>query len=182
MKKKNTYKQTEYLKSCIQESFLVLLRDNNIGQISITSIANHAGVSRMSIYRYYDDKEDIIRKHIKENFENYLATVSKLELDAISSAPFFFDYFRKNSGTIQLLIAKNLFHLVSESFSEYVKEFEFLVQKKSSLPESQRKYSYGYTGSGMLSIVRIWMESGMKESNEQMSDIVKNVKLEQANF
>jgi AcrR family transcriptional regulator len=182
MKEKSKSKQTEYLKSCIQESFLVLLKEKNIGQISITNIANHAGVSRMSIYRYYDDKEDIIRKHIEDHFKNYLNTVGKLELNATASAPFLFNYFRQNGDTVKLLIDKNLFHLISENFAKYVEEFEFLVRKKSNLPESHHKYSYGYTGSGLLSIVKIWIENGMTESNEQMSEILKNVILEQANF
>jgi len=160
----------------------MLLKDKSISQISITHIANHAGVSRMSIYRYYEDKEDIIRKHIEENFENYLKTVQRHELDAISSAPFFFDYFRKNGDTVKLLIEKNLFHLISENFAHYVERFEFLARKRTSLPESHQRYSYGYTASGLLSVVKIWIESGMKESNEQMSDILKSVKLEQANF
>jgi len=175
-------KQSKYLKSCIQDSFLQLLKDKTINQISITNIANHAGVSRMSIYRYYDDKEDIIRKHIKENFENYLETIDKLDLNAIASAPFFFDYFRKNGSTVKLLIEKNLFHLVSENFADYVEQFESVVKKKSCSPKNHHKYSYAYTASGLLSMVKIWMENGMKESNEQMSDILKNVKLDQAKF
>ncbi|MFT5692120.1 MAG: AcrR family transcriptional regulator [Oceanicoccus sp.] len=182
MKKKNTAKQTEYLKSCIQVSFLTLLKDKAMSQISITNIANHAGVSRMSIYRYYDDKEDIVRKHIKDNFENYLNTVGELDLSAITSAPFFFEYFRKNGDTVKLLIEKNLFHLISDNFATYVEKFECVVNKKSNLPESHRIYNYGYTASGLLSIVKIWIESGMKESNEEMSEILKAVKLEQANF
>jgi len=182
MKKKNTASQSEYLRSCIQESFLLLLKDKAINQISITDIAKHAGVSRMSIYRYYDDKEDIIRKHIKETFEDYLNIIGSLDLNAVTSAPLFFDYFRKNSGTVKLLIEKNLFHLISDNFDKYVEEFEFIVNKKSNLPVIHRRYSYGYTASGMLGIVKMWMENGMKESNEKMSTILKNVKLEQANF
>ena len=182
MKKNHSAIQTEYLKSCILESVFNQLEVKAIDQISITDIASNAGVSRMTIYRYYDSKEDIIRKYVKESYEAYIKEAGSLNLDAIALAPYFFDYFRRNSDKIELLIRRNLFHLVSENFVDYVKRYTNLVNNKPNLSEMHLSYFYAYTASGMLSMVKTWIESGMKESNDEMSEILMKVKLEQAKF
>lgn len=179
MKKRRSTTQSEFLRSCIQESFFALLEDGTVDQVSITDIARNAGVSRMTIYRYYHDKEDIIRSHVKETYEGYLNMVGKSGLNAVALAPFFFDYFRRNAKTIKLLIKRNLFHYISEHFAEYVEEFSITVNQTPGLSDRHNRYHYAYTAAGMLSMVRIWIDNGMKESNEEMADILKSVKLAQ---
>jgi len=182
MKKKSSNAQTAYLKTCIQESLLNLLRDKPIGQITITDIARNAGASRMTIYRYYDNKEDIIRNQIKDLCESYILTIRQLNLDAVALAPFLFDAFRKNEDLIKLLINRHLFGLISEYFATYAEEFSIVMGKKSKLTKHEHQYSYGYTAAGILSMIKIWVENGMQESNEEMANILMKVKLEQANF
>ena len=43
----------------IIEAFFLLLRDNKINDISIQSIRDKAGVSRVTFYRNFKDKNDI---------------------------------------------------------------------------------------------------------------------------
>ncbi len=182
MKKKASTTQTAYLKTCIQQSLIDLLKDKPIGQITITDIARNAGASRMTIYRYYDNKEDIIRSQIKDLCESYILTIKQLNLDAVALAPFLFDAFRKNEGLITLLINRHLFGLITEYFATYAQEFAIVAGKKSALSKQEHQYSYGYTAAGILSMVKIWIENGMQESNEEMATILMKVKLEQANF
>lgn len=53
-------------KEYIFEALMILLKDNPFDKIRITDIAKKAGVSRMTYYRYYKNKEDIIRVHIDD--------------------------------------------------------------------------------------------------------------------
>lgn len=182
MKKNRSATQTQYLKSCIEESFFELLKDSSLGQISITSIAHNAGVSRMTIYRYYDEKEDIVRSHMRDSYNDYLNMARESGLGAIELAPYFFAYFRRSRRIVELLMRKSLFHLISENFAEYVEEYSIAIGKRPNLPGDQHSYYYAYTAAGILSMVKLWIENGMKESDEEMAAKLKNVKAEQANF
>ena len=64
-------------KEYLFESLMILLKDNPFNKISITDIAKKAGVSRMTYYRYYKNKEDIIRVHINDIFSDVNEYISE---------------------------------------------------------------------------------------------------------
>src|SRR5699024_1390636 len=54
-----------FTKECIETALLVLMKDKDFKDISITDIVKRAGVSRSAYYRNYSSKEDILNKHLK---------------------------------------------------------------------------------------------------------------------
>jgi len=53
-----------FVKECITEALLVLMKGNSLSEISITEIVERAGVARVSFYRNFSSKEDVIKKHL----------------------------------------------------------------------------------------------------------------------
>ena len=56
----------------IIEAFFLLLRDNKINDISIQSICDKAGVSRVTFYRNFKDKNDIILGYFTKMIKRFL--------------------------------------------------------------------------------------------------------------
>lgn len=54
-----------------------MLRDNNISRISMSQIAEKAGVSRMTVYRYFRDKYDIQKEILESDSREPLEQFAK---------------------------------------------------------------------------------------------------------
>ena len=72
-----------YVIEHINEALLGLLKEKSLNEISISEICETAGVGRMSFYRNYESKEDVIKKcnDIAKNYgyKNYHLHVRGLE-------------------------------------------------------------------------------------------------------
>ena len=53
------------VKESITQALLILMESKDFQKITITEIVNKAGVARMSFYRNYDSKEDVILIHLQ---------------------------------------------------------------------------------------------------------------------
>ena len=72
-----------YSKNLIVNALYALLKEKPIQEISITEIANTAGISRLTFYRNYECKEHVIfeyGKSIKNKFWNNLSAIEKSDL------------------------------------------------------------------------------------------------------
>lgn len=59
-------KSSQFLRSCIFEALMILLQQKRYEDITVSEITSKAGVSRMTYYRTYSSKEDIIIQYFKE--------------------------------------------------------------------------------------------------------------------
>ena len=53
-----------FVKECITEALLMLMNNKLLSEISVTEIVERAGVARVSFYRNFSNKEDVIKKHL----------------------------------------------------------------------------------------------------------------------
>ena len=53
-----------FVKECITEALLLLMKNKSLFEISVTEIVERAGVARVSFYRNFGSKEDVIKKHL----------------------------------------------------------------------------------------------------------------------
>ena len=67
----NKKETTTLVKKCIVDSLLLLMNEKDFDEITITEICNKAGVSRMTYYRNYYNKYDIIIEYLKDIAEDF---------------------------------------------------------------------------------------------------------------
>ena len=58
MRRRNT--TTEFLKECIADALLKLLQTKNMDEIKVSEITDLADVGRVTFYRHFKSKEDVI--------------------------------------------------------------------------------------------------------------------------
>lgn len=153
------------VKESITEALLRLMKKKNFYEISITEIANLAGVSRVSFYRNFESKEDVLLKHMFEqataNFNALAPETTREKLIGLFAA------INSISEIVELLYHQNLSHL----FLDY---FRSVVGAKS-----EQENIEAYTNSMIMGIcfgsLDEWIRRGRQESPEQMADILQNV-------
>ena len=53
-----------FVKECITEALLQLMKEKTLYEIAITEIVERAGVARVSFYRNFTSKENVIEQHL----------------------------------------------------------------------------------------------------------------------
>lgn len=79
--KQNSENQTkaEYSKTLIMNAFYSLMKKKPFQEISITEISEIAGVSRLTFYRNFESKEDVIFEYSDRNKRDFLEKVFKVK-------------------------------------------------------------------------------------------------------
>ena len=182
LKRQKQAGQTIYLKTCLRDSFFSLLEEKSTENISISEIVKLAGLSRMSFYRYYQTKDDIIRQYIDDSFQEFMEELKNNPVRDIQvPATLLFCYFRSNKTRIKLLIEQGLFHLFFESFAHFLQASNLVINSEPNIPEESLKYYYQYTSGGILNLIEGWMRGDMKESDEEMALVLRQIKEAQSN-
>ena len=74
--KERKNKNNLFVRSCITEALIELLKKKNFEDISITDIINKAGVSRMGFYRNFATKENVVESYI---FDIFVETIEEIK-------------------------------------------------------------------------------------------------------
>ncbi|WP_026882170.1 TetR/AcrR family transcriptional regulator [Clostridium akagii] len=169
----NKNSQNGITKESIFTALMILMEQKNFNEISITELAKKAGVSRMAFYRNYNKMEDIITNYLDEFLENYAKRILGSEkIDNYESVRIYFAYFRKQDKLINNLNNSNLNYLILERCTGFFHVlFQNSVCKKSHFPERDR-YTIEFLVGGLYKVLIEWANSGMKESDEEMSKII----------
>ena len=97
------------IKESLTEALFILMRKKPFEEITITEISKLAGVSRISFYRNFDSKEDVLVKYLFEKsmdeFSKYQAQSTQEKLIAMFKS---IDHLHE---VVDLLYQQNLSHL-----------------------------------------------------------------------
>ncbi|MFA6830295.1 MAG: TetR/AcrR family transcriptional regulator [Bacilli bacterium] len=157
-----------YSQEYIIDAFFALLRVNKYDQISISDITKKAGVSRMTFYRLFKEKKDIIMAYFDRATKKYMSIQSFI----INSAAYenyrlaayhAFQMFYEEGKNVRALYDNDLIYLYLEVLNEGMKES--FIQANI---DSKKKY---LIFSGALFNYSIeWMKSGFEMSYKEAGD------------
>lgn len=165
--------QNKLAKESIFTALMILMEEKDYKEISISELTKKAGVSRMAYYRNYYSKDDIIVQYLDELFtEYYQSIVQEKQMTLFEQTRLFFSYFRNHAKLIQNLIRADITYLILDRFDQYLSNlFQSIISYPDVSPE-MRRYRIEYFSGGLYKILIEWVKSGLKESDEEMADIV----------
>ena len=163
-----------FLKECMFIAFMELLSEKPLDVITITEITARAGVSRMTFYRNYNSKEDIVRDYFAEKKEEFHAGAVLSSINnghiAYQNVKYCFTYLLQYGNEIKLLLRANMGNIVLDTITNYLLEF-FLTNPL----DTQRKYLlHSYAGSIYNTFV-VWLLNGVKEPPEQIAQLIYDI-------
>ena len=147
----------------ITNSLFELMKVKPYNDISITEITDKANVNRVSFYRNFTSKEDIIDKWIKSTTQNFLSK-SDISYQKDSTLDYFtklFTHLEKYKTEAMLIYKANLFNLLKDEFDNNL----INLHKK----EYSNYKSYFLAG-GIFNVYYFWLINGCKETPQQVAE------------
>ncbi|RJX25726.1 MAG: TetR/AcrR family transcriptional regulator [Acholeplasma sp.] len=161
-------KQIIESKNLIIEGFFHLLKEKEYHKIIMSEVAIAAGISRMTLYRHFNDIEDIL------NY--YLSTIHQLALEKFHQL--------ENQTFRQLLLIRNQIIYENDHFkiilaNNDVKKLvldytrSFMQSYASSLaPIEIDEYKRAFLQGGVNHVTEKWFLSDMQETPEEITEII----------
>lgn len=117
----------DLVKKRILFSFNTLLANSDLDKITVNKIAQNAGVSKATFYRYYKDKYDVMAY-------NYKLFVDQRAAPSVSSSYEELLYLLYRDSEKNMKYLKNAFKYVGiNSFSEFVYQYSFDIVERITL-------------------------------------------------
>lgn len=157
-------------RDCITQALIRLMREKPFDEINVSEICKAAGYNRITYYRNFSSKEDILRSMLDGIA---LEFQSKMELHRgehfATSAARMFAIIKKHSGALLLLHQAHMDFAVMETLD---KAFHHTI------PDGSREdagYYRAFQSGGYFYVITQWLLSGMKESPKKMGQILADV-------
>lgn len=165
--------ENEAVKESIVKSLIKIMENKDFEDITITEIVKDAGVSRMSYYRNFSSKEDILAYYTEYVLSNFVSESSQ-EKDANihEFSKSFFEHLRNHKQLLSGLAKANLSNIFIEKFGKHFEQL-FIDVDKLSEAEKLKEYALKYRIGGTAAVILDWAEKGLKESDEEMAEVFR---------
>lgn len=164
----NHDRKRSYVKSRITDALLQLLKEKDISEISISELTCKAQIGRVSFYRNYQTKEDILKEEsdrlIKEWGHSY---ETNPESSPETLFPSLFDFYRAHKEFYSILYQAGMTSVMLETILETIQ-----VTEEMSNLEAYMKSFWAY---GIYGWLIEWMKRGMPESGKELSQLFGHV-------
>ena len=177
--KKHVYGRSKDLLSL---SLYRLLLIKNYDDIGVNDICKMANVSRMSFYRFYSSKDDILVDFCDEKFELLVDEISSNQnINFKDFLYILFQHFSKYSR--QLLVLKKAHRL--EILSEQLNSYGLYIAthfKNFKIPRTEEgKYLISFISGGIFNVLVSWLDADLKTPIESVTNKILQL-FNQLNF
>lgn len=179
-------------KESIRDALVVLIEEKGFDSLTVKDITTRAKINRGTFYAHYEDKydlmakcqEDIMKGMAKIVKQNFPDVVLELEKNSQTSPPFsiavsIFEFLHENSGFMKAVLGPKGDLSFQTRLKEYMWKTLFedhtnAIFKKENLLVPGR-YLASYISSAHLGVVQHWLNSGRKESPQEMARILSTI-------
>ncbi len=162
MNVKNNKRRRESIEK-IEKAFMEMLMEKDISEISVTDICTITELNRSTFYANFDDiyaLADSLRIKLEADFN------AQFEAEQSRDALQMFRHIYENQ-----LFYKAYFKLgYDESHKVYVYD---IPRAEKDFENKHIKYHIEFFRSGFNAMVKLWLNTGCKETPEEMSEILK---------
>lgn len=165
--------ENEVVRASITESLLLLMEKERLDKITIVELTRKAGVSRMSFYRNFLSKEEVLVAYTEQVFRNFVDRIPDFgELKVFEDSKAFFCYLRGHGRLMRNLVNADLFGIFFETFSRYFATLFVEVYKLDRNPD-YRSYELNYRVGGLANIILVWVQNGFGDTDEEMAKVFR---------
>lgn len=154
----------------ISLSLYILIQKNEYSDITVQDICNKAHVSRMSFYRYFNNKDDILIAYCDQKFEEFFNTFTKKNNPTLEFFAFsIFDFFKKYERQLKILKKANKQQLLIDRFNSYANYlFSNIKSDNFHFNKSNPTLVPFFTG-GLFNVLMSWIDNDLNPSPKDMS-------------
>ena len=181
MKTEKIDRRVKYTKMLLKKSLVDLMRELPISKISVKLLCDAADINRSTFYAHYTDQYDLLKQLEQEviaELEKHISkdAFTKQTAQTVKALNQILDYIAKNTDLFKVLLSEN-------GNSTFQREIMLLAQQKTirALQSDQRidprtsEYLQCFATTGALSIMQKWLQDGMVEPTEKMSELASKL-------
>ena len=160
------YKECKTLKSSERQkqfevTLLKMMEAQSFKDITVTALCRELGAPRKAFYRYFEEMEDVLNALMDEILlAAFMHVEGQIELEK------FFAYWKKQKTFLDVLEKNGL--------SQKMMDRAFALMMSTERLDGQSGKGMKYAGyiSAILTMIVMWHHSGMKQSVEEMKNLV----------
>ena len=155
-----------------RDSLLSCMKEKSFPMITITDVARKAGITRATVYRYFDTPADIL-EYLCDSLMEEAATAFRKVRDGErwEYYSFLFRYLMERSDALEAIYSSHRLDIFQKSFSEYVDTNMPEIHESFSASESD--FIKAVISSAFSSIIFVWIRHGKKESAFELTCILE---------
>lgn len=192
MRDNNTDLRVIRTKESIRDALVELIDEKGFEAITVKDITTRAKINRGTFYAHYQDKFDLMTKCEEEIMlemsriakQIFPGVIAALETNSPTLAPFplavlIFEYLNENSGFMKAVLGPK----GDLSFQTRLKNFMWntlfgndpnaIIKEENLLVPGQ--YLASYIASAHIGVIQQWLDSGRKESPQEMARILSTI-------
>lgn len=162
----NNEQKNSYVKKQITAALVSLLKEKSIADISVKELTQKAQVGRVSFYRNYQTKEDILREEadrlIKEWGRRY---ETNPESSPETLFPSLFDFYREHKEYFTILYQAGMASVMLETILNTIQITDEM--------ENLEAYLKSFWAYGIYGWMIEWIKRGMPESGSELLALFK---------
>ncbi|MGO3488982.1 MAG: TetR/AcrR family transcriptional regulator [Leuconostoc carnosum] len=161
-------------KEWLLKALFELMQDKSFQDISVTEIAEAAGLSRRTFYRTFKDKQELLEVYADELIHEYIEALDQvsgqmMKFDDI--VQLFFEFWAQHRNYARVLIQQDLFYIIFHKWNNHASQIyqKFHAPWHITGTPTEINYVLAYSIGGLWQILEIWLMSETPEKPEQIT-------------
>lgn len=178
---KNTHQKTiEQSRAWLFKAFFAQLVLHPYDDITVSSIAEQAQLSRRTFYRHFKTKDDLLQQYIKMIFDQYTDRLLQKKIARHEDTlQLFFTFWQNYAPELRLLQKHGLYERVLSIVNQWYPTIYRALQVPWHITGDPREilYASSFGAGGYFNILSLWIQRGCLETPAEMAKIVENLLL-----
>lgn len=161
-------KRSKITRYALKTALINLLKTKHISEVTVTDICKEASINRSTFYSHFENQMDVLKEienDIYEQFKLYLPGETVCDYKQTLSNNL--EFIKNNEETFKVLLSDN----GNQSFKNTIAKLSFGVNKEAA-DDTAFRYHRIFNINGFIGIIDHWLNTGMKESVDYMSDLI----------
>lgn len=163
------YSPDDYTKHYIVQALFKLMNEYSFEKISVTDIAEKAGVGRATFYRYFKKKEDVLAYYLEHNAKKFIRSqhfYPRCKEDYVEKTKDILNMFRENKEVFKLFRRARLEYFYLDFLNK-----SFIQNFEDNFPENHRYAPHMYAGM-LFNLSMAWLDDDCKEDIDSLANLL----------
>ncbi|AII13820.1 Transcriptional regulator [Lactococcus lactis subsp. lactis NCDO 2118] len=170
MKRKEQYQDFH---DFIIEGMMLCLEKYTINELPLTEVCKKAGVSRMTFYQHFKNKEEVVLEYFELIYDKFLKEL--LELESINSlilSEKLVGLFVEQEEEIEKAVKGNYYSLIFQVFAQKMTIFYNETTTWADYLGTKQKFWNDFMAAGLFYVLGNWVKKGCQDSYDEVVKMV----------
>ncbi|MFZ2576158.1 MAG: TetR/AcrR family transcriptional regulator [Lactococcus hircilactis] len=173
MKRKEQYHDFHDFHDFIIQGTMPCLENYSINELPLTEVCKKAGVSRMTFYRHFKNKEEVVLEYFDTIYDDFLKKILRVEkINSLVLSEMLVKLFINQKEEIEKAVRGNYYSLIFQVFAQKMTIFYNETTTWTDYLGTKQKFWNDFMAAGLFYVLGNWVKNGYQESYDEMVQMV----------